>query len=113
MQLRVEAMLAGENGYADMPDISNEDGQLIEALSYWHVSGKRGEAGKISDVTPDDDNVIAESLAGITALLEEFNDRDKGYPSELLENEANPYSDYKHLARVKEWVKDIDGGGYE
>ena len=107
LQLRAEALLAGDNGYSDLPEI---DTPMIKDLSYWHVSGKRGEAGKVYDVTPpDDDGVIAASRKGITVLLEEFNDPEKGYLSEPLDKEANPYSDYKHLARVKEWSKDSGG----
>ena len=110
LQLRVEAMLAGNHAYDDIKDGDIAEHPSIDDLSYWYISGKRGEAGKATSVMPDEDDVIAESHAGITALLEEFNDPDKGYPSEPLDKEANIYSDYKHLARVKEWSKEGDAG---
>ena len=81
---------------------------MIEDLQYWKISGKRGEAGKAQSVLPKDDDIIARSRDGITTLLEAFANPDQGYPSEPLVKEASPYSDYKHLARIREWAATTD-----
>jgi ATP-dependent helicase/nuclease subunit B len=106
LQLLVEALLAAEGGF---PDIS-DDRADIAALAYWQMSGKAGEAGKIHEVIPDDD-FITQAHQGILTLLEEFDDPAKGYLSEPRQKESNPYSDYKHLARVREWSTYSDDNG--
>ena len=113
LQLRVEALLVGENGYPDIGQDDLAEDDIIEKLEYWKLSGKRGEPGKSAPVMPKDEDVIARSRDGITELLQRFADPDQGYRSEPLAKEANPYSDYKYLARVREWlVQDDDGEGW-
>jgi ATP-dependent helicase/nuclease subunit B len=111
LQLRMEALLAGEGGYSEINQAKLSGDDLIDDLSYWHISGKRGEAGKVTSVTPEDTNIVAQSRDGIKSLLEGFADPEKGYLSEPLEKEASEYSDYKHLARIREWANDMDDGG--
>ena len=36
-------------------------------------------------------------------LLHQFDQDTEPYPPEPFASEANPYSDYRHLARVGEW----------
>ena len=103
LQLRVEALLMGMGSYSDITDDDLAEDNLIEDLQYWKITGKRGAAGEVKIVTPKDEDIVARSLEGITALLEGFANPEQGYPSEPLAKESNPYSDYKHLARVREW----------
>lgn len=98
LQLLVEALLAAEGGFAEIGD-SRDD---VSRIEYWKMTGKRGAAGDRKDVTPDGDFVDKARL-GLPRLLAEFDDPDKGYLSEPRRQEASDYSDYKHLARTREW----------
>ncbi len=113
LQLRMEALLIGANGYPtiDTALLRDDQAELIDGLSYWYISGKRGAAGETKPVLPKDEDVISESRAGILKLLDEFADPGQGYLSEPLASEANAYSDYKHLARVQEWINISDEAG--
>ncbi|MCE2516610.1 MAG: double-strand break repair protein AddB [Alphaproteobacteria bacterium] len=105
LQLLVEALLAAEGGF---PAIGDEPAD-ISTIAYWKMTGKRGEPGDRINVTPDGDFVDAARL-GLPRLLEGFDDPATGYLSEPRRHEASPYSDYKHLARTREWSSSPDDG---
>jgi ATP-dependent helicase/nuclease subunit B len=111
LQLRMEALLVGEGGYSEIDASGISGPEPVADLSYWHIPGKRGEAGRVVSVTPPQGGIVRSSREGIKALLEDFADPGKGYPSEPLEREASAFSDYKHLARIEEWVSTMNSGG--
>ena len=106
LQLLVETLIAAEGAFPDVDkDIE------ISSLQYWKLSGRRDAPGKVNDVTPKDDDFINNVRDGIEGLLRRFQNPDQAYAAEPVEKEANPYSDYRHLARVAEWrVTATDGG---
>lgn len=97
LQLIVEAVLAAGGHF---PAI--DAGLTIEALEYWKLSGRAETPGTIEDRTPSA-AMLAGAEDGLRQLLHHFDDDAARYPSEPVATEVNRYSDYRHLARVREW----------
>ena len=80
-------------------------------LAYWRLSGGR-IVGAISSVGGDQpDELAARARAGLAQLIETFDDPATAYESRPRADWAPRYSDYEHLARVKEWSAPGAGGG--
>jgi hypothetical protein len=93
----IEAALIANGGYQTI-----SDGAEIRAMTYWKLQGRGQESGLITDVTPKE--FAAEGLLEtVTALLARFEDADMAYHAEPDPRGRQPYSDYRHLARIKEW----------
>lgn len=109
LQLRAEAVLVGEGAF---PEFGGQPHDVKE-LEYWKLSGQKNNPAKPTTVTPKiedgDDDFVTQSLHGILSLLKGFDDESKGYIAEPFLKEASEYSDYKHLARIKEWSVAEDG----
>ncbi len=72
-------------------------------LEYWRLSGGR-TVGAVSSVGGDAPDELAQrAQAGLSRLIETFDDPATPYESRPRANWAPRYSDYEHLARVKEW----------
>ena len=99
LQLRVEAFIADSGGFSEI-----EKGLPIKSLTYWKLSGTKNNPGEIKNVTPDNENIADDTKQGLMRLLGSFTDENQGYLSEPITSEINPYSDYRHLARVGEWI---------
>lgn len=100
-QLLVEALIASRGGFAGI------DAGVIAAMQYWKLSGKRGNVATVNDVLPSDwhpDHTAAQ----IEALIADFDKVDTGYPSQPHPKYAPTYSDFVHLARVREWSMEGD-----
>lgn len=96
LQLLVEAVIAADGGF---PEINAAE---VSEIAYWKLSGKRGDPADISNVTPDQ-GFTQHARQGFINLLTGFDNINAGYLSEPRASEVNEYSDYKHLARVREW----------
>lgn len=107
-QLPLEAAIAAAGGFEDVPL------RTVGDLEYWRLSGGR-IVGAISPVGGDNPaELAAQAQAGLLQLIETFDDPDTAYESRPRANWAPRYSDYEHLARVKEWLvsgADGDSGG--
>jgi ATP-dependent helicase/nuclease subunit B len=105
-QLPLEAAIAEAGGFAGVPAAK------VEELAFWQLSG-RDPAGKIKDVADTPAELrqrIADALRGLQRLVARFDDETTPYRSEPRPDKAPRYSDYVHLARVKEWsVADGEG----
>ena len=104
-QLPLEAAMAAAGGF---------EGLLpgpVGDLAYWRLSGGR-IVGAVSSVGGDDPDALAQQAkAGLAKLIETFDDPATPYESRPRANWAPRYSDYEHLARVKEWsAPGADGG---
>lgn len=108
-QLPLEAAIAEAGGFTGVP------AGVATQLLYWWLRGAADEGGKESLAGPDADTLRQEALAGLQALIAAFNDPATGYPSRPHPKYAPQYSDYQHLARVKEWAAfgSDDGGDGE
>jgi len=94
-QLVLLALIAREDGMAVQGDLTT--------LEYWQVQG--GEtAGKIKPIDPAKIAAHIEAAReGLMRLIARFNDASFPYRSIPISSRASRYSDYDHLARVKEW----------
>jgi len=95
-QLPLEAAMAAAGRFENLP------AGPVTALAHWKLSG--GESpGEIKDVKGDIADLAEEALQGLRDLIEAFHQPDSGYLSIPDPDAAPRYSDYGHLARIKEW----------
>ena len=98
-QLSLEAAIAAGGGFAGVAAAP------VASLEYWRLSG--GEpAGEI--IAPAKDEASLRALAaaawqGFADLVARFDDAATPYRAVPRPEKAPRYSDYAHLARVKEW----------
>ncbi|MBI3515903.1 MAG: double-strand break repair protein AddB [Proteobacteria bacterium] len=96
-QLPLEAVIARAGGFADLAAAP------IAALVYWRLSG----GDPPGEIKPLDegriDSAIEAAARGVAALIARFDDPATGYPSMPRPDKAPKFSDYMHLARVREW----------
>ncbi len=98
-QLMIEAFIARAGGFDGQKATDKVE---IDRLEYWQLSGKLAGAGDVRDVTPDefDPDIYMNSLS---TLISWFDTPEACYPSEPDSENRPKYSDYRHLARVREW----------
>ena len=95
-QLPLEAMMLVMDGFAEIP------AGAIGGLEYWRLSG--GEpAGERKPLKGNLEELIEEAEDGLLKLIEAFDNPATPYRSRPAPEHAPRYSDYEHLARVKEW----------
>jgi ATP-dependent helicase/nuclease subunit B len=99
-QLPLEAAIAEAGGFADLAR-----GRVAE-LAYWRLAG--GEiAGEVKALADTDDaiRILADdAMAGLRALIASFDRVTTPYRSSPWPEHAPRFTDYAHLARVKEWL---------
>ncbi|MFP6772573.1 MAG: double-strand break repair protein AddB [Alphaproteobacteria bacterium] len=95
-QLPLEAAIALAGGFANVP------GGEAAQLSYWRVSGGR-EPGQIRNIKTPGGDLAREARAGLIDLIAKFDDPDTAYLARPRPAIAPRFSDYDHLARIKEW----------
>ena len=103
-QLSLEAAILARGGFEGVPA-----GDIRE-LAFWRLSGGR-EAGKVHPAADDPSGIAQEAYDGLRALVEKFDDPTTAYEARPGPKQAPKYSDYEHLARVREWASLGDGGG--
>jgi ATP-dependent helicase/nuclease subunit B len=104
-QLALEAAIAEAGGFTGIPAAP------VASLSHWQLSGG-DPPGSERDIDPDELRArIDEARAGLEALIARFDDIATPYRSVPRPDAAPRYSDYDHLARVKEWS--VAGGDGE
>jgi ATP-dependent helicase/nuclease subunit B len=96
-QLPLEAAMVAQGGFPGVP------AKPVEELAFWRLSGGR-ELGQVRDAADDPAQVAAEALDGVKALVARFDDPATVYEARPHPDHAPAYSDYEHLARVKEWT---------
>ena len=96
-QMLVEAALLEKGGFSDTKN------QLAAiALSYWKLRGRGAPPAEITDVLPKEFDA-GRIFDAMVALVTRFEDEDMPYLSEPDPKGRPKYSDYRHLARIKEW----------
>lgn len=100
-QLPLEAVIAAAGGFTGVP------ARAVGALSFWHLHG-RDEGGKIAAVRGDMGEITRTARDGLLGLIAAFDNPETGYAARPNPDMAPAYSDYLHLARVKEWAGDED-----
>ena len=101
-QLPLEAVIAGAGMFTDVP------AKPISELAFWRLHG-RDDGGDISVVKGDLAEIATTAREGLLGLIAAFDDPATGYEARPNPEMAPVYSDYLHLARVKEWAGDEDG----
>jgi ATP-dependent helicase/nuclease subunit B len=98
-QLPLEAAIAASGGFAGVP------AGPVAALEYWRLGGGNppAEVVLLGENGSDVRRLREEALAGLAALVAEFDDPRTPYRAMPRPERAPRYSDYLHLARVKEW----------
>ena len=103
-QLPLEGWMAEEGRFADVPEAR------ISSLEFWRLSGGT-PAGEVKGAGDDPRTLIDEAKKGFADLIARFDDPNTAYEAQPHPEHAPKYSDYEHLARVKEWG--AGGGGDE
>jgi ATP-dependent helicase/nuclease subunit B len=96
-QLPLEAAIARAGGFEGIP------AQQVSRLSYWRVSGGRKPA-EIRNLNLDADETASDALQGLEKMVATFARRQMPYYARPRPAAAPTFSDYDHLARVKEWT---------
>ncbi len=100
-QLPLEAVIAAAGGFKDIP------AKNVSDLAFWHLHG-RDAGGRIAAVKGDMAEITATARDGLLGLIRAFDNPETGYAARPNPDMAPVYSDYLHLARVKEWAGDED-----
>lgn len=101
-QLPLEAAMAVAGAFAGIA------AARIEQLAYWRLSGG-ADAGKEYVLKRDAMEYAAEARAGLERLIMSFDDPARPYLSRPRPHALPRFSDYEHLARVKEWSSGTRG----
>ena len=95
-QLPLEALIAEGGGFDGIIE------KRVSNLNYWRLRGSI-PAGQVLSVGDNPSKLAAEAEEGVTALIRQFDDVGTPYGSRPRPENAPKFSDYEHLARVKEW----------
>ncbi|MBL8644742.1 MAG: double-strand break repair protein AddB [Rhodospirillaceae bacterium] len=101
-QLPLEAVIALGSGFKDIP------ASQVSELAFWHLHG-RDEGATERTIKGDIAGLVAAAREGLEKLVARFDDPATKYEARPHPDYAPRYSDYEHLARVKEWASG-DGG---
>ncbi len=99
-QLPLEAAIARAGGFAGVA------GAAVAELSYWHLTGREADGAQVAyDAASSDIDALAQAaLDGLKHLVACFDLPETPYHARPRPDFAPRYSDYDHLARVKEWA---------
>ena len=75
----------------------------IEEIAYWALHGRK-DGGQACAVKGDPATLAKEAHEGLLKLIAAFDDPNTPYEARPNPEMAPAYSDYLHLARVKEWI---------
>jgi ATP-dependent helicase/nuclease subunit B len=100
-QLPLEAAMVLNHSFKDI------SAAHISALTFWQLTG-RDPAALEKPVKADALQVARDALAGLQNLVATYDRADTPYPARPRPEYAPSYSDYEHLARVKEWATSQD-----
>ncbi len=99
-QLPLEAAIAIRGGFRDLSSIDSDI--RIQSLEFWQLCGN-AIGGKRKIINTEPEAAAETALSGLCQLVTTFDCAGTGYPARPRPSVAPRYSDYEHLARVKEW----------
>lgn len=105
-QLPLEAAIARFGGFAGIRPAE------VSQMLYWRLKGGT-PGGEEKSAGPDPRRLTDEALDGLAGLIAAFDDPATPYEARPHPDRAPKYSDYLHLARVKEWASAGDDEGGE
>ncbi len=95
-QLPLEAAMIAAGGFAGVPK------SAVRSLAFWQLHG-RDEGGEVKPIAGDVAEMTRTAREGLEKLIAAFDRPETPYPARPNPETAPTYSDYLHLARVKEW----------
>jgi ATP-dependent helicase/nuclease subunit B len=95
-QLPLEAAIAMAGGFEEFGP------RDIKDLEFWRLRGSN-PAGEVKPATDNPAQSAEEALEGLMGLVAAYDRPEAPYGSRPNPENAPKYSDYEHLARVKEW----------
>jgi len=96
-QLPLEAAMALSGGFANVPRAP------VGEIAYWTLHGRK-DGGTAKSVKGDPAALAAEAHEGLRRLIATFDDPTTAYEAQPNPDAPPAYSDYLHLARVREWI---------
>ena len=96
-QLPLEALIAMEGGFTNLPKAG------VEVLNYWRLSGSI-PPGQVVNVAKESTQLAEDAKAGLLALIQAFDQGDTPYEARPRPDQAPRFSEYEHLARLREWA---------
>lgn len=96
-QLPLETAMALAGAFTDVPRAP------VEAMEFWALHGRK-DGGDASAVKGDAAALAQTAREGLLKLIATFDDPTTRYEARPNPDVAPAYSDYLHLARVKEWI---------
>lgn len=102
-QLALLALIAEQGGFKNLP------AKPVSELAYWKLSGGRIVAEE-KPVSGDIVGLIAETTAGLNALIESFAKATTPYQAIPKPQYQPRFDDYAHLARLSEWGRTSGDG---
>jgi ATP-dependent helicase/nuclease subunit B len=100
-QLPLEAIIAQEGGFSGITAAQ------VDHIDYWQLRGG-SPAGTVFSAGDSPADLAAEAKDGLEGLVRLFDDVQTPYEARPRPEKAPKYSDYEHLARVKEWSSSIE-----
>ncbi len=95
-QLPLEAAMALKDSFPDVPTGN------VGTLSFWHLHGRKDGGNEVL-IKADIAQLAAEAREGLAQLIAAFDNQTTPYAPRPNPEAPRTYSDYEHLARVKEW----------
>lgn len=102
-QLPLEGAIARFGGFGGLKAAE------VSRMLYWRLKGG-SDGGEEKPAGGDPARLISEALDGLAALVAAFDDEATPYAARPHPDHAPRYSDYLHLARVREWATAGDDG---
>jgi ATP-dependent helicase/nuclease subunit B len=99
-QLPLEALMLERGGFQGL------SAGAVTALVYWRVTGSGQKPVEFKEIVKDPErlaDLVAAAETGLRGLVEKFGDPATPYLSQPRAEARPRFSDYDHLARVKEW----------
>ncbi|MCW9035462.1 MAG: double-strand break repair protein AddB [Rhodospirillales bacterium] len=96
-QLPLEAAMVQSGGFKGLKPAA------VSSLEYWRLKGS-DPVGEIRDAGGDTATLAKEAIEGLQGLVNAFDRLDTPYEARPNPEMAPKYSDYGHLARLKEWA---------
>ena len=101
-QLPLEAAMIAAGGFEGIPK------SVVRSLAFWQLHG-RDDGGDIEPIKGDATEMAKTAREGLEKLIATFDQPETPYAARPNPETAPTYSDYLHLARVKEWGS-VSGG---
>jgi ATP-dependent helicase/nuclease subunit B len=95
-------VIAINGGFYDLPAAK------VSKLEFWKITGGQTD-GKIHSIGSNKSNsvrteeILLKAQKGLIELITAFDNPETPYESRPRVDYAPKYSDYEHLARIKEW----------